>query len=742
MKQPTIIFISLILFLLGCGKEDTPAPELPVLSTQQVSKVTSTSADVGGNITSVGLPTYTERGICIGSSPTPIGKTAISGSGSGMFSTTISGLTPNTQYYVRAYAVNAAGTAYGNEVSFTTKEVENPEEPEPEPTPNEDMLKMFPDPVFREILKPYDINKDGLLSPAELKNINSLVVVDKILCSLEGVQHLKNLKWISIRRTEITSVDLSSNVNLESIKFVFNPRMTFAKLPESKGLEDITFDNCDLDTLIVQAAPSLKTAYISGNPRLKAFDTTKCPNLITLQSFDTSIEIQDFSTHSGEPMVNLLMNDNLKYLILKEGLEIGFISSGSNTKRIELTSGEVCVINIADQGREGADIRSYIATIDQNITTRGICWNTSPEPTINDHKIEGDAGVGDFIKKITTFSLGSKYYIRSYAQTGSSIVYSNESIIDRLDYTQDGIVTRLQSAKKGKGINLILMGDGFTHQDIINGGYKKEMNKAMDAFFALEPAKSLRDYFNCYMVTTVSASNNFEEGGTALGVCFSYRTYIGGDFLKVIEYAQKTGVDLTQAVVSITAKAYDNRLGGTCHYLSTGLSVAYTHCAEEEMFKNTLRHEALGHGFAHLADEYGGWGTIDKNYVEEMRIQQGKGWWANIDFTNDPNKIGWKQFLDDPKYSYVGVYEGGGTYDHGVWRPEENSCMGDSSFPYFNAPSRYAIYCRVMQLAGEPYSFEAFKAFDNVTPPKGLRAAPSRDYIRNHQSPVFIDLNK
>jgi hypothetical protein len=76
----------------------------------------------GGNVTADGGADITARGICWSTSQTPTisGNHTTDGTGTGSFTSTMTGLTPNTTYYVRAYATNSEGTAYGEVVSFTT----------------------------------------------------------------------------------------------------------------------------------------------------------------------------------------------------------------------------------------------------------------------------------------------------------------------------------------------------------------------------------------------------------------------------------------------------------------------------------------------------------------------------------------------------------------------------------------------------------------------------------------------
>jgi len=94
----------------------------PTVTTDSVTNITQTTATSGGDVISDGGLTVTSRGVCWNTSqnPTTAGSHTTDGSGTGPFVSYLTGLTANTLYYVRAYAVNSMGTAYGNQVSFTT----------------------------------------------------------------------------------------------------------------------------------------------------------------------------------------------------------------------------------------------------------------------------------------------------------------------------------------------------------------------------------------------------------------------------------------------------------------------------------------------------------------------------------------------------------------------------------------------------------------------------------------------
>ncbi len=116
-----VVFILLtisLIYITSCEKEPDPL----ALTTLGASEITYSGAISGGNITADGGAAITARGVCWSTShkPTVADSKTEDGSGSGTFTSTLTGLSPETPYYVRAYASNSQGTAYGGEISFTS----------------------------------------------------------------------------------------------------------------------------------------------------------------------------------------------------------------------------------------------------------------------------------------------------------------------------------------------------------------------------------------------------------------------------------------------------------------------------------------------------------------------------------------------------------------------------------------------------------------------------------------------
>jgi uncharacterized protein (TIGR02145 family) len=120
VKYDLSILILVITVLTGCKKE-----KVPVITTTAITNITATTATSGGNIPNDGGAIITARGVCWSTSinPTITDSKTTNGTGTGTFISLITGLTPVTKYYLRAYATNSFGTAYGNEIRFATPSV-------------------------------------------------------------------------------------------------------------------------------------------------------------------------------------------------------------------------------------------------------------------------------------------------------------------------------------------------------------------------------------------------------------------------------------------------------------------------------------------------------------------------------------------------------------------------------------------------------------------------------------------
>ena len=300
------------------------------------------------------------------------------------------------------------------------------------------------------------------------------------------------------------------------------------------------------------------------------------------------------------------------------------------------------------------------------------------------------------------------------------------------EYAEDEVIT-LQKATRGNngGINLVFLGDGFDAKDIAEGEYMAAMQEQVENFFGIEPYKTYRDYFNVYTAIAVSPETGIGTVNTIRYAKFE-TTYTGGvglrcDYDAVFQYAldMKTTVtrdNLHQSLIIMVPNSTD--YGGICQMWDDGSAIAFCPMSTYGYPLDTrgvIQHEAGGHGFGKLGDEY-----IYHNefidfcpctccgHVYEFNIAKANGWYDNLSLTGKTNEVPWSHLIYDEKYSgFVDIFEGGYMHNRGVFRSEQNSCM-NNDIPYYSTISRESIVRRIKAYAGEEYSFEDFKANDKV----------------------------
>jgi len=320
-----------------------------------------------------------------------------------------------------------------------------------------------------------------------------------------------------------------------------------------------------------------------------------------------------------------------------------------------------------------------------------------------------------YIDNTRTAKLGSKVDL-IYDDEGMETTYTSS------DYSLDGRVTQLRKATTGKGIDFVFVGDVFSDRN--QDRFDKYAQWAEKALFDVEPYGSLADRFNVYAVNVVSQNDAFFEGrNTRFSSVLApgADTHISGDDEAVLGYVKRVLPQLDLSRTQIVVLVNSSKYAGTCYMYPGYQSISYvTLCGSRSEFEATFRHESAGHGFGKLDDEYTKYHATEEQ-LEEIRRRSVEpfydGWYANTDVEPSPSRIKWAHMIADERYSStVGVYEGAGTFINGVYRPSLYSIMR-FNVGYFNAPSREAIYKRIMQLSegnAWTYDYETFVSFDEL----------------------------
>ena len=317
--------------------------------------------------------------------------------------------------------------------------------------------------------------------------------------------------------------------------------------------------------------------------------------------------------------------------------------------------------------------------------------------------------------------------------------YRSRMTVEQYDYQYgDGDVLTLQEATVGKGVNIVLLGDCFDAKDISEGKYLQALQDAYTYFFDMEPYVTYKDYFNVYGVFGLSEDSGIGTVNTIrearFGSQYILNEGVSPDFEAAFAAASLApiGDDVSTALVVMIENSYD--YGGLTYMWGDGSAVAVVPMSTDPApydFRGLVHHEAGGHGFGKLADEYiyhnafiQSCSCLCCEHVSELNQMKSYGFYDNVSLSGSLNDVPWSHFILDAQYSNtVDVYEGAFFHSRGVYRSESVSCM-NNNIPYYNAVSRESIVKRIKKYAGEEYSFEDFKSKDReALPAVGTKGA-------------------
>lgn len=309
--------------------------------------------------------------------------------------------------------------------------------------------------------------------------------------------------------------------------------------------------------------------------------------------------------------------------------------------------------------------------------------------------------------------------------------YTHKCTVSQYDYEHgEDEWLSLQTATRGNngGINIVILGDGYDAEDIANGDYLTTMRQQIEYFFGIEPYATYRDYFNVYTAFPLSQESGIGTVNTIrytrFGTTYKGGTGLDADTDEIFSYVLNAPTvnegNLNQTLIIIVPNSTD--YGGMTHMWADGSAIAFCPLSTYEYpldSRGLIQHEAGGHGFGKLGDEYiyhnafiDVCGCPCCEHVNEFNQAKANGWYDNLSLTGKMHEVPWSHLIFDSRYSdLVDIYEGGFMHSRGVFRSEQNSCM-NNNIPYYSTISRESIVKRIKQYAGETYSFEEFVAND------------------------------
>lgn len=332
---------------------------------------------------------------------------------------------------------------------------------------------------------------------------------------------------------------------------------------------------------------------------------------------------------------------------------------------------------------------------------------------------------------------------KKYAGRSGEIVFK----LDEKDYRctldveqydadcSDGEVMTLNTATNGPGIDIVFIGDGYDAKDIAKGTFKQNTEDGFKHFFGIEPYSTYKDYFNVYAVVSKSDDSGIGTVNTVIDTKFG--SYFTQNRIKALEadkcfqWAKRAdaSMDLSKSLVIMLMNT--STYEGVTMMYGDGSAIACCPVSTDAYpydFRGIIQHEAGGHGFGKLGDEY----IYHNAFIQTCNCKDGcehpkgdddtstsygvyksKGWFKNLSMTADAKQVPWAHLIYHKNYSdKVDMYEGGYMHTRGVYRSEATSCM-NNNIPYYSAISRQAIVERIKAYAGEAFDFDDFVAKDS-----------------------------
>jgi len=390
----------------------TQPATVPVLTTAIATAITQNTATSGGTITSDGAASITARGVCWSTiqNPTISDSKTTDGSGTGDFTSTLTGLIGNTTYHIRAYATNSAGTQYGNQISFKTSPLI--------PTLSTTTIS--------------SITQTTATSGGNVTNDGGATVTARGVCwSTSANPTTANNKTINGTGTGV----FTSSITGLTATTTYYLRAYATNIAGTAYGNEITFTTINLPSLTTKATSAITgtTATSGGNvtndggatvtARGVCWSTSANPTTANSKTIDGNGTGVFTSSITGLTATTTYYLRAYATNIAGTAYGDEIVFTTTNVPITLFTTGISSIIQTT--ATSGGNITSDGGA---TVTARGVCWNTSANPTTTNSKTIDGNGTGVFTSSITGLTAATTYYLRAYATSSIGTSYGNELV--------------------------------------------------------------------------------------------------------------------------------------------------------------------------------------------------------------------------------------------------------------------------------------------------------------------------
>ena len=420
--------------------------QVPTVTTSNVTSVGSTTATCGGNVTSNGGAAVTAKGVCWSTSPLPSISDSHTndGSGNGSFTSQITGLTPNTNYYVRAYATNSAGTGYGTVCIFTTTCGDF----NVTISGNDTIYTGQSTTLTASGANSYQWNTGATgasitVSPTTtttytVTGTNSYGCSTTASVTVVVLSPVPTVTTNTVTNIGSTMAACGGNVIASGVSAVTAKGVCWSISPMPSISDGHTNDGSGTGTFtsqITSLAPST-TYYVrayatnsagTGYGQIRTF-TTACGSVNVIISGNTTIYLGQSTTLTASGASSYQWNTGATSASITVSptstttyTVTGTTSNGcSGTSSVTVTvNSQVPTITTNTVTNIGSNTATCGGNVTFNggsaVTAKGVCWSTSPVPSISDSHTNDGSGNTAFTSQMTGLTPNTTYYVRAYA---------------------------------------------------------------------------------------------------------------------------------------------------------------------------------------------------------------------------------------------------------------------------------------------------------------------------------------
>jgi len=386
----------------------------PTVTTTPSSNVTASTATSGGNVTSDGGATVSARGVCWSTSsyPTISDSKTSDGTGTGTFTSSITGLNSGATYYYRAYATNSAGTAYGANYSFSIVSITLP-------TVTTTSVTSY---TSTSAIMGGNVTADG----------NATVTEKGVCYSISPNPTTNNFKMGLGNDTGVFSGTVNG-LNQNSTYYVRAYAINSMGTAYGNQVSFTTSIILSAPTVTTTAATNITTStvYLGGNVTSSGGATVSSRGVCysTSQTPTLASSVHFFGSGTGEfSFVQTGLTSNTLYYARAFATNSVGTSYGNQVSFTTATNIVVPTVSattlLTDAGWTAAS--SVTSDGGATVTVRGFCWSTSPNPTTANSHNDSGSGTGVFVGTLTGLSEGTAYYVRAYATNSAGTGYGSQ----------------------------------------------------------------------------------------------------------------------------------------------------------------------------------------------------------------------------------------------------------------------------------------------------------------------------